>query len=54
MFSSGNAIVLKRGNLIEPDQDNPTYQQTTPTGGAPVNGEGSDLIQQAITEASSP
>lgn len=45
------AIILKPPNLIESDQDDPTYQATTNLGGASVDGPSSDIVQQARADA---
>ena len=45
------AIILKPPNLIESDQDDPTYQATTNLGGASVDGPSSDIVQQARVDA---
>ena len=45
------AIILKPPNLIESDQDDPTYQATTNLGGASIDGPSSDILEQASQAA---
>lgn len=45
------AIILKPPNLIEPEQNDPTYSAKQNLGGASVEGPSSDIVQQARADA---